>query len=101
MIIDLTGKWPYPDLRFVDGDDWAMIDAEHADSFLNAVPPIYLKHGGFMVGEASRHTSAGIPVYLTIFPVGSRFFAKELAADVARDRGHLLLLGQLTAKVLS
>lgn len=91
---DSRDAWPFPAVTEAsrEPNTWVAIREEDADYFLECVPPAGYVRGGFMVGEAARHTAEGYPVYTTILRLrvpGNLIIARDLTraeANQAYDR---------------
>lgn len=84
-VVNMIGRWPFPDCDCRDEPTWFEIDERTADELHGIVPPIRRPYfSGFFMGEAFTHTEAG-PVLAAVAsiatPAGRRYFVRVLAVN--------------------
>lgn len=99
---DSVGRWPFPlvtELRHRGERAWVEISDEHADHFLEVLPPLY-RPGCFMVGEPAAHADDGTPIHAAVVRIRTRYFMREIrttrevvAEEVAALRAHVAQAG--------
>lgn len=84
-IVNMIGRWPFPDCDERDQPTWFEIDERTADELHGVVPPIRRSYfPGFFMGEAFTHVEAG-PVLAAIASIatsaGRRYFVRVLTCN--------------------
>lgn len=66
-------------------DAWTLTTQHMFDEMLGVVPPVAMRHGAFLVGEASDHNEHGQAVYAAFRQLpGNVFHAKYMTANEFR-----------------